>query len=294
MQPRIILGPLSGVRTGILAGAVALGLAAAPLPAAAQTPAADDPVVATVDGEEIRLQEILALRATLPESYDNVPLSALLEPLIEQAVNGRLVLAKAEADGLGDDPEVAERLTEIAGRLMQEVWLTRRIEQTVTDSALRARYEAFIKENPPQSEIKASHILLKTEAEARQMVERLSGGANFGEMAREHSTGPSARQDGDLGFFARGQMVPAFEAAAFGLKTGEYTRVPVKTQFGWHIIQVTDRRTAEPPPFDAVREQLRAELSQQAVGAIIGELRNAAKVDIKPLDPALLQAPQPR
>lgn len=293
MQPRIICGPIEGFQAGIIAGALALCLAV-PFTSAAQTPAADNPVVATVDGTEIRLDEILALRASMPDSYAKLPLSALLEPLIEQAVNSRLVLAKAEADGLGDDPDVAARLSEIAARLMQEVWLTRQIESHVTEGALRDRYAAFIKENPPQSEIKASHILLKTEAEARQMLKRLSGGANFGELAREYSTGPSASQDGDLGFFARGQMVPAFEAAAFGLETGKHTLAPVQTQFGWHIIQVTDRRSAEPPPYEEVRSELAAEMSEQAIGTIVAALRSTAKVEIKPLDPALLQATQRR
>lgn len=289
MHPRIQFRPL-----GAWAGAFALGLILATAPAAAQTPAPDDPVVATVDGEEIRLAEIMELHATLPESYANVPLAALMEPLIAQAVNSRLVLAKGKADGLEDDPLVQQRLAEIESRLIQELWLTRQVEAAVTEAALRERFKGYLSENPPQSEIKASHILLKTEAEAREMVSRLDGGANFGELARDNSTGPSARQNGDLGFFAQGQMVPAFEAAAFGLETGQYTKVPVKTQFGWHVIQVTDRRTAEPPTYEAVRDELRADLSQRAVGRIIEGLRSGAKIEIKPLDPALLQGGQPQ
>lgn len=273
--------------------ALALCLALS-VPAAAQQPANDDPVVATVNGTEIRLSDIRAMRDTLPESYANVPLGALLQPLVEQAVNSQLVLEQGKAAGLGDDPQVQQRLAEVHERLIQEAWLTRQIDERVTEQALREQYKKYVEENPAEPEIKAGHILVKTEEEAKEIIEKLEGGANFAEQARKESTGPSAQQGGDLGFFGRGQMVPAFETAAFGLNVGEFTRAPVQTQFGWHVIQVSDRRAGKAPAFEEVRGDLRADLSQAAVESSIEKLRGEAKIDIKQIDPALVEGAAPR
>jgi peptidyl-prolyl cis-trans isomerase C len=142
-----------------------------------------------------------------------------------------------------------------------------------------ARYETFLEENPPKQEIKARHILLENEEDAKAVIEALDGGADFAELAKERSTGPSGANGGDLGFFTADMMVADFSDAAFALEPGSYSAEPVQTQFGWHVILVEETREGAQPPLDEVREQLVAELQTQAVQEMLTELRAAAGVE---------------
>ena len=166
-------------------------------------------------------------------------------------------------------------------RALQNEFFRKNVDEAITDEALQAAYDEQIGSLPAKQEVRARHILVKEEAEALDIIKELDGGADFAELAKSKSTGPSGPKGGDLGYFGPGQMVPPFEAAAFALEKGDYTKKPVKTQFGWHVIQVEDKRDVAKPTLDQVKDQLRSFLAQQKFTTLITDLREKAKVERK-------------
>ena len=255
----------------------------------AKSPEAKNPVVATVNGEKVMLSEMQALHADLPEQVRKIPFERIYRPLLEQVIQIKVVAARARADGLEKTPEVANRLRTYAERLLQQAYLTRHVDRTVTEDQLARAYEAFVEDFRGEEQIRARHILVKTEKAALAIVEELEKGGKFAEIARRKSIGPSKTGGGDLGWFAKGQMVKPFADAAFALEKGAFTAAPVQTQFGWHVILLEDRRRKAAPPFEAKREEIKAELGQKLMAAEIERLRATAEIvrfgpDGKPLD----------
>jgi len=264
---------------------VLLCLLAAP-PALAQAPAAPpDPVVARVGGEEIRLSQLRAAVQELPEELRNAPEAMLLPVLLDQMIASRALIAAARAEGLHESPEVRARVRAAEEEALQEALIRRELAPLLTEEALRARYQRDVAEAPREEEISARHILVPTEAEARAIaIEARRPGVDFAELARRRSTGPGAREGGDLGFFRRGDMIPEFAAAAFALQPGQISENPVRTQFGWHVIKVEARRAVEPPSFEQARAEIRARVFEESVGRIVERYRNAAQVERFNLD----------
>jgi peptidyl-prolyl cis-trans isomerase C len=253
-------------------------------PAQGETAAGDDPVVARVDGGAIHRSEVFAAIAALPAQVRQMPTETIFPAMLDQLVNGRLVAAAAEAQKLRDDPEFQEKLKHAEERVLQDVYLTRAVKAKITDDALKTQYQKYLKkyleEHPPQDEVRASHILVATEAEAKALIEQLKGGADFAKLAKEKSTdAAAAAQGGDLGFFTRDAMVAPFAEAAFAGTPGQVIATPVHTEFGWHVIRVDERRKAAPPTLDEVRSDLENELSQDIVAGVVAELRAGAKIE---------------
>ena len=269
------------VRAASLAVAFALAASAA----TAQEPAAEDPVVATVNGDEVLRSEVLETAEQLPPQYRQ-QIDLIFPQLLQRTIDLRLIGAAAEAGGMGDDPEVKRRLDEIRGAVMREVYVEKQVADRISEEMLKKRYDAFVEANPPKPEVHARHILVEEETKARDLIGKLEEGADFAELAKEHSIGPSGAQGGDLDYFTKEQMVPAFAEAAFALDKGSYSKDPVQTEFGWHVIEVLDRRELPPPPLEEVEEQLFEELSQEAVQNILTELRDGAEIKI-------VEAPEP-
>jgi peptidyl-prolyl cis-trans isomerase C len=272
----------------LLPAALAALLLAVPHPAPAQTPpaaspqpadTAADPVIAIVDGAAIRRSEMLAMQRQLPAQYQQMPIEMIFPVLLERMIDSKLIAVAGRQAGLQNEPEVKARVASFEERVVQEVYLTRRIAQRADDATLRKRYDEFVKANPPKEEIHARHILVATESEANAVSEALRKGADFQKLAAEKTIDPSGKTTGgDLGFFGKDEMVPEFSGAAFALKDGEVSAKPVKTQFGWHVIMVVERRTIA-PSFEEMREQLTSELSQEIVNDEIQRLRKDAKVE---------------
>ena len=269
----------------LLAPAVLALALAALAPAAAAQDSGDDPLVATVNGEQIFRSEVLETAKTLPPQYQ-AQLDQIFPVLVERVVDSRLLAAAAEAANLAEDAEVVSRMEALRRNVVREVYLERAVAVRVTDEALKDQYEAFLEANPPQPEVSARHILLKEEAEAKEAIVALDGGADFAELARERSTGPSGPNGGDLGFFTKEQMVPEFAEVAFAMEPGSHSEEPVQTQFGWHVIKVEARRDSQPPAFEEMADQLRDEASRTAVTEILSGLREGAAVEVvDPLPP---------
>lgn len=182
--------------------------------------------------------------------------------------------------GLADSEEVKQRLEEARSRIIQQVYLEQLIDEELTDERVQEAYEEFKEQTPAEPEVNARHILVETEEKAQEIIDKLEGGADFAELAKEESTGPSGPKGGELGWFKKGDMVEPFAEAAFAMEPGTVSKTPVQTQFGWHVIKVEDRRTAEPPPLEQVEGQLRQQLAQQVVAEKVQSLRDGVEVEI--------------
>ncbi|MBI1206062.1 MAG: peptidylprolyl isomerase [Azospirillum sp.] len=265
--------------------AAALGFSLAPAawaaePAPAAVKSEEDPVVARVDGGEIRRSEVMQTVANLPAQVRDMPVQMLFGAVVDQLINAKLIAAAGYKENLAETPEVKERMKRAEQRAVQEVYLTRAMAGKITPEALEQRYQHWLTENPPQDEVHAAHILVASEAEAKALIKEIKAGGDFAKLAKEKSTDTAAAaQGGDLGFFTRDAMVPAFADAAFAMKPGQISESPVKTQFGWHVIKVVDRHQGTAQAFDAVKGELENDLSQEIVSGVIEELRAAAKIE---------------
>jgi peptidyl-prolyl cis-trans isomerase C len=273
-----------GTRGAILAAGFGLCLAAAPAIAQTVKPAEADPIVATVDGEPIHRSEVAQVRRSLPPQFQELPLEVLFPVVIERLIDGKLVANAGRKEKLQDDADVKRRVAQFEDRVIQEVYINAKVEGQITDDKLRERYDAFVKANPAKEEIRARHILVRTESEAKQVIADLGKGEEFAKVASARSIDPSGKQQGgDLGFFSKEDMVPEFSEAAFAMQPGQTSQAPVKSQFGWHVIMVEERRT-NAPSFEEVKENLVAEITQEIVTGEVGRLRNSATIERFNLD----------
>ena len=199
-------------------------------------PPAGNPVVARVDGTEFRLSDVEAMQQSLPQQAQKLPLKQIYPILLDRLVDGALVVDAGRKEHLDQDPAVERRLKLYENRLIQQAYVEQLIKGAESEDQLKARYQKFLEEKPAREEVHARHILVKTEAEAKSIIAQLDKGADFATIAKKDSTDPGAASGGDLGYFGRDDMVPAFTAAAFALPVGKYTETPVKTEFGWHVI----------------------------------------------------------
>jgi peptidyl-prolyl cis-trans isomerase C len=256
-------------------------LAQAPAPAAAPTAApAADPVLARVDGLEIRQSDLEAEIRRLPDELRSVPPQMLQPLLLDQIITQKALVAAARARGLDRDAEVQARIRRAEEETLQQALLMREVQPLLSEEALRARFDREVAGRPTEEEVRARHILLPTEAEARTaLAEVRRPGADFAEVARRRSTDPGGRNGGDLGFFKRGDMIAEFEQAAFALRPGEISQNPVRTQFGWHVIRVEERRAVPAVSFDESREQLRQTAFEEGVNAAVERIRAGARIE---------------
>ena len=280
-------------RQVLVAAALVLALGSQD-PARAQTAAADAPgdqVVGIVDGDEIRKFEVEMLYQGLPQQFRQLPRQVLYAQLLDRLVQRKLAARAARQAGLNDDVEVKRRMAFLGEAVLQERFLLLRIRATLTDARLRAAYEKMTAGLSAGEEVRASHILMKTEEAAKAVIAELAAGADFAATAKARSTGPSASNGGDLGFFGKDQMVKEFAAAAFALETGAITQAPVKTQFGWHVIKLEERRQAAPPSFEESLDKLRNAEARLVVDELNKTLRENADIKLFNPDGSDLQPP---
>lgn len=244
-------------------------------------------VVATVNGTDITIGHMIVLRDGLPEQYQSLPDNVLFDGILEQLIQ-QTVLAEQFK---GMDYAIGLRMENEERSLRAGAAIDAAINERVTDEALQGLYEERFLNAEPEQEYNASHILVTTEEEAADLIAQLNDGADFASLAREHSTGPSGPNGGELGWFGKGMMVAPFEEAVVGLENGQVSE-PVQTQFGWHVIILNDTRVSEAPSLDEVRADLTDELRQMAVEEVIAELTSSAEVsksEFDELDPAILR-----
>ena len=238
-----------------------------------------DPVLARVNGNEIHESDLkLAedeLGPSLPAQMDP---ATRRENILNYLIDMKVVSKAAESRKLGDSDDFKRHLDFARQRLLMDTLLNVDGKAALTDEAEHKVYDDAVKQISTEPEVHARHILVETEDEAKQVVEDLKKGADFAELAKKKSKDPGASDGGDLGFFTKDQMVPEFSAAAFSLEPGKISD-PVKSQFGWHVIKVEEKRNRKPPDFEQVKPQIENYLTRKAQGAAVEKLRAEAKVE---------------
>jgi len=263
------------IRT-LRAAAIAAAVAAA-FSAPAFADDAKDPVVATANGTDIHKSAVLEFYQN--SQFAQVPLEAVYPQVLDVVVTNQLLLEQAQKLKLESDPDVIRAVKAAQENIMKQAWVGKKVEPLVTDDALKARYNEVIKTTPPREEVHARHILVKTEEAAKQVLADLKKGTKFEDEAKAKTEDPSGKDTGgDLGYFSKEEMVPEFAEAAFKMSPGEVSKAPVKTQFGYHIIKVEDKRAAPAPSFDQLKPTLAAELKQKSAHQVIDDLRKSATV----------------
>lgn len=269
-----------------LKGAAFIGLMALAAPVAANPHA--NSVIATVNGEDITLGHMIMARESLPDQYKQLPDDVLFDAILDQLIQQTLLKQQLH----GEVPAYVELSVENERRaLLAANVLETVMDEATTDEALRAAYEEKFATGEGSDEFHAAHILVETEEEALELKAELDAGADFATMAKAHSTGPSGPAGGDLGWFGMGRMVPEFENAVLEMKSGEVS-APVKTQFGWHLIELKERRKTSAPEFYEIREELEGELRAKAVEDYINSLTAGADTthhEVEGLLPSVLQ-----
>lgn len=261
----------------------ALGFAAAgPVQAqqAKTQAAADDPVVARVNGQVILRSEVLMAADSLPAQLRAVPVEALYPALLNQVIDRKLTVAQAKKENFDQDPQVVKRVEDIRERVVEQLYLSNKIEKEMTDDVLKAEYDKL----PSEKRVRASHILVKTRDEAVQVIRDLGAGQKFEDIAAKKSLDPSGKQGGDLGFFSKEQMVASFANAAFSMKKGEVSKAPVQTEYGWHIIRVEEIQEDAKPSFEEKKDELRDQLSDAFLSSKVEAMRKDAKIERFALD----------
>ena len=242
--------------------------------------AADSKVLARVNGDDITETDLQNTVKALPDSYQKWPEKMLRPVVLDQLINSKLVLAEALKMKLVDDPLVGRKMELAKDQVIQEAYLNRELKGKINDSSVKEEYNRFLKSNPKQDEIHARHMLVDSEDDAKALIEKLNKGANFADLAKDNNKGPEKAKGGDLGWFTKDDMVAEFSDAAFKLKKGEYTRDPVKSPFGWHVILLEDRRERKAPKFEEVKDQLAMQLSQRLIKEKLDSLKKNNKVEV--------------
>jgi peptidyl-prolyl cis-trans isomerase C len=243
-------------------------------------------VVASVNGTDITLGQVVALGQQLPEQYQQLADDVLYKAIVDQLVQ-QLTLAQTVEGKLTKRDELTlqnQRLAYLAGTILQGV-----VSAEVTEDAIKAAYDARVAALPPGTEYHAAHILVADEPKAKDLKTQIDGGADFAEVAKANSSDGSAANGGDLGWFGVGMMVKPFEDAVVAMKPGEVS-APIQTQFGWHLIKLNETRPAAPPTLDDLRAEITQELQRKAVDDYVAKISTDAKITrVDGIDPALLR-----
>jgi peptidyl-prolyl cis-trans isomerase C len=250
------------------------------------TPATADTVVATVNGTEITIGHMIAVRGTLPEQYQTLPddvlFNGILDQLVQQTALQQSLDSVSKRDALIVENAARQHLSGVA---LQQV-----VDIAVTDAAIQAAYDKRFADAAPQTEYNAAHILVDSEEKAAALKVEIEAGADFAEVAKANSSDGAAANGGDLGWFGKGQMVKPFEDAVLAAEVGKVTG-PIKTDFGWHLLIVKETRVAAQPSIDDLRDELAAEVEGAAIEARVAEVTAGAAVTrtAEGIDPTILK-----
>jgi peptidyl-prolyl cis-trans isomerase C len=270
-----------------------------PTPADAQQVAEADPVivepgnptVASVNGENITRVDVFNFMQQLPPNMKQLPIQQIFPLSQEQVINARVITANTKGVSLENDPLVKEQLAAAKDQITRNVYIQREVEKRITEDRLKAAYDEYVKQFPDIDERQARHVLVDTEDKAKEVITKLNEGGDFATIAKETSQDATAQNGGELGFFAKGDVVPEFAEAAFATSIGEYTKKPVKTQFGYHVIKIEGERKRPPADFETAKPFLDAQLRRVVFDELIQDWREAAEIqrfDIngKPIEPS--------
>ena len=261
---------------GLVAASVMLGGTAAK--------SQEDKVLVIINGHEIRTSEVELAAEDIALQLSELPAKLRFPFLIEYLVERHLLAQAAVKGGIAETPEYKRRLAFYQAKALRDAYFDQTIKPTITDDEVKAAYDREASKIQVSERVRARHILVATEKEAQDVLARVQKGEKFDEVAKKISLDGSKDYGGDLGYFSEEEMVPEFSKAAFALQVGQVSE-PIKTDYGWHIIKVEDRKQGGPQPFEQVKNGIRAVLTRKKVQDIVVQLREAAKIEV--LDPDL-------
>lgn len=269
-----------------------LALASAALPAVSGAAFAEDKVVATVNGIPVTEADLAIADSEIGADMGTLPPAQKRMSLLEFLIDNQLFAEAADAEKLGEGPDFETRLKYLKRRALRELYFEKVIKSSVSDADARKIYDDQVKLIKPEEEVSARHILVDSEEKAKEIKEKLKAGGDFVALAKEYTLDTGTKEDGgNLGYFGRGQMVPQFEEVVFKLNKGEVSD-PVKTQFGWHLIKIEDKRFKQPPAFDIVKDRIiQSQLLQKAQQSAVA-LRAKSKIEF--VDPEIKTAIEER
>jgi len=292
---KILRVATAGLLLGVLAFPAMAEEKAAPAPA--------DVVVARANGQEIMRSEVLRELQSMGPQAQQLPIQMIYPQLLDKMIVTKLVAAKGYDQKLQNDKEVKDKLKDAEAQIVADVYVRKAVQPKISDEKIKARYNELSAKFKPEDEVRARHILItvgadasasdksKAEAEANEILKEIKGGADFAKLATEKSKDSgSAKQGGDLGYFTRSAMVKPFADAAFAMKAGEVSDKLVKTDFGYHIIKVEDRRKSSPPPLADVKEQISNQVGQDLVNQLVKDIQAKAKIEKFNLDGTPMKA----
>ena len=240
--------------------------------------AAQDTVLVSVNDVKITEKDLQLAASEIGPQLSSVPEDQRQAVLVEYLIENTLFALAGKKDNVGESDGFEDRISYYRQRAMRDAFFDKAVTNAVTEADAKKVYDEQIGSQTPKEEVRARHILVKTEAEARDVIERVNRGDEFADLAKELSTGPSNTRGGDLGFFAKGQMVKPFEDAVFKLEKGGVSD-PVKTQFGWHVIKLEEKRKQEVPKFGPLKQRIMASLVQRKAQEVLESLRTDAKIE---------------
>ena len=247
---------------------------------ATATPAlAADPVVAVVNGKKFTYSQVMEAKASLPKQYQSADEAKLFPVLLNQAVDTYLIAIAAQASGLADKEEVKKAIEKAKEGIIDQAYLLDKVKDTLTDASIQAKYNEVIKNFPQEKELHLRHILVDSKEVAQSVIKALKNGEDFKKLAKSKSKDGTKNEGGDLGFFRKSELPKELADAAFALTPGAYSAEPVKTDFGWHVLKVDEVRDAKPPKFEDVKNELKNLMTQEAVLALVKDLRSKAKIE---------------
>jgi peptidyl-prolyl cis-trans isomerase C len=257
---------------------LALAIACAPI-ALVSAASAQEVVMATVDGKKITEADLKLAEFEIGGDLGNLPPATKRRVLVEYMIENQLFADAAERDKLSAGKAFEDRLSYWRRRALRDEFFDKSVKGDVSDGVAKAFYEDQIKGMKPEEEVQARHILVDTEEKAKELADKIAKGSDFAALAKENSKDPGSKDDGGmLGFFGRGQMVPQFEEAAYRLKKGEVSP-PIKSQFGFHLIKLEDRRDKKLPTFEDVKERILNSMIQKKAQEVATALRTKAKIE---------------
>ena len=237
-----------------------------------------NPVVAVVGDEEINRLDVLNFVQQLPPNIRQLPLDQLFPLALDQVINTKVIENNVDTSEVEDNDLVQKQIEESRKQILQRAYLEKVVGEKMTDKQLKNAYDEAVGSQPDVEEVKAAHILVEEESTAKDIIKKLNDDGDFAELAKEYSKDGTAENGGDLGYFAKSDVVPEFADAAFSLKEGTYTKEPVKSQFGYHVIKLEEKRMRPKPTFEESKQFLENQLSRQILEDTIEEWKNDAEI----------------
>ena len=251
---------------------------AAPAPAAS---GGGDPVIARINGQAVHRSDLDVQLRNAPQQIQQQPFDKIYPALVNSMVNTELLEQASRKAKVDQNAQVKQEIAAAQTQILVNAYIASMARSQITEAKLRQAYDQYAKDAPKTEEVHARHILVSSEQEAKDIIDQLKKGADFATLAKDKTTDPSGKSNGgDLGYFTKQDMVPEFANAAFAMKPGDVSQTPVKTQFGWHVIKVEDKRAGKAGTYKQVAPEIAEQMTQQIVAAKLQELRGQAKIEV--------------